>query len=342
MILEFDGHDDIRRRPTSASSHAVTSALRSSGFLLIKTDLLPLELQRRALRASRAYMTNRRFVEGGRVLTHPNDPKAYAMIEGIDSFRGYDDGISDGRVGIDVDDARATAESSMMNDLEDWYCAVRETRSALLRCISVGLGMGDDDDGIDALVRLHDEDNDSLRLLEYFPGDETTGNRCKEHSDYGTLTLLLNDGVSGLEAYVDDRGGNGVGGSWSPVPYVEGYIVVNVGSILSEWTGGVLRATLHRVAGPASVGGKRGGCGSYAESLLRGVSIPRYSIAYFADPNCDVTIDADKLVGDESIGGGKTQMNVLDYILWRSGGGGSDRSGVAFTSFEESRLANIR
>ncbi|KAL3810215.1 hypothetical protein ACHAXA_006355 [Cyclostephanos tholiformis] len=347
VILEFEGNENeeevIHRRPTSATSQAVTSALRSSGFLLVKTDLLPLELQRRTLRATRRYLTNRRHVERGRVISHPTDPKAYAMIEGMNSLLEYDeydddDDVDDRLVG---DTEETIMPSMMMHDLEEWYRAMRETRNALLRCISVGLGMDDDDD-IDVLVRLHDEDNDSLRLLEYSRGDATTGNRCKEHSDYGTLTLLLNDGISGLEAYVDDDDEVG-GGSWRPVPYVEGCIVVNVGSILSKWTGGALRATLHRVAGPASVGVRGGRGGAYAESLLRGVSVPRYSIAYFADPNGDVIIDADELVvGDDDAIRGKFQMSVLDYIRWRSYGGGSDRSGVAFTSMEKSRLANVR
>ena len=63
---------------------------------------------------------------------------------------------------------------------------------------------------INYFVKLHDEDNDALRLIKYQPGDATTGNRCKEHSDYGTLTLLLNDGIGGLEAYVDKQ--------WKAVP----------------------------------------------------------------------------------------------------------------------------
>jgi len=185
---------------------------------------------------------------------------------------------------------------------------------------------------------LHKENNDALRLIKYLPGDGRTGNRCKEHSDYGTLTLLLTDGVGGLEAYV-----NGV---WKPVPYVEGSIVLNVGSLLSEWTRQELKATLHRVAGPASLDS-----GTERSVLLESVTKERISIAYFADPDGDVSVsllsntarmeEEEERARNDDEGddeGMNNKMSVSDYIRWRSGGRGRDRSGVAFTSLEESRL----
>ena len=72
-------------------------------------------------------------------------------------------------------------------------------------------------------------------------------------------------------------------GEWRPVPYVNGDAVVNVGSILSKWTGQELRATLHRVNGPASVAGALS-----KEALLEAVLVPRTLMAYFVDPNEDI------------------------------------------------------
>jgi hypothetical protein len=144
----------------------------------------------------------------------------------------------------------------------------------------------------------------------------------------GTLTLLLNDGVGGLEAFVDDK--------WQPVPFVEGSIVVNIGSILSEWTQQKLKATLHRVAGPASTGS----CTS-KEDLLRAVSVPRISIAYFADPNETVSTILNER-GNVAGNGDHQSMSIAEYIKWRSGGENDNRSGVAFTSTEETRLLGKR
>ncbi|KAL7532055.1 hypothetical protein ACHAXR_004405, partial [Thalassiosira sp. AJA248-18] len=297
---------DDANNPTAATSNAVTSALRDTGFLMIKTPLLPLELQQRALAAASQFLES---TSSPMVVTHPSDPKVYAMLQGIDSFGNDDDSI----------------DPPIINDLKEYYHALHKTKFMLLHCIAVGLGMMDDPN---FFVNLHDENNDAVRLLKYPPGNEHTANRCKEHSDYGTLTLLLNDGVGGLEAFVNNE-------EWRPIPYVEGSIVVNIGSILSEWTRQELKATLHRVAGPASVGSI-----TPRDVLLKAVAVSRISIAYFADPNGDVSTalvrGKTKNEGGEENNG--DEMSVSDYIRWRSGGEGRGRSGVAFTSTEESRL----
>ena len=232
------------------------------------------------------------------------------MTGGIESLSNEDTSIVD---------------AAIINGIQQWYKALRQTKFVLLHCIAVGLGMDNDPN---FFVKLHMEHNDAVRLLKYPRGNENTANRCKEHSDYGTLTLLLNDGIGGLEAFVHDE--------WRPVPYVEGSIVVNIGSILSEWTRQELKATLHRVAGPASIESI-----TPKETLLRAVEVSRISIAYFADPNGDVSTTLkegkDKKGDDDT----EDELSVADYIRWRSGGEGRGRSGVAFTSTEESRLGML-
>ena len=284
--------------PTDEVAHTVTNALRESGFLIIKAPQLTPELQRRALVAASEILETKSSTT---VVSHPTDPKIYAMLHGIN---------------FDID---GCDRLDLIEDIKSWYEAVRSTKDILLQCIAIGLGLNDPD----FFVNLHDKNNDSLRLLRYHSGDEKTGNRCKEHSDYGTLTLLLTDGIGGLEAFVD--------GSWRAVPYVEGAVVVNIGSILSQWSRCNLSATLHRVAGPASLGSN-----TPREDLLRAVSVPRISLAYFVDPNDDVSI-ALKGSNDESCGE-RSSISISEYIKWRSGGAGADRDGVAFTSTEKNRL----
>lgn len=65
------------------------------------------------------------------------------------------------------------------------------------------------------------------------------------HTDYGCLTLLAADGVPGLE--VQTRGG-----AWLPVTAEPGEFAINFGEMLEMWTGGRVRATLHRVKGTKS------------------------------------------------------------------------------------------
>ncbi len=52
-------------------------------------------------------------------------------------------------------------------------------------------------------------------------------------------------------------------------------ILMNIGDLLSYWTGGLLRSTVHRVVFPAAEKGVEG------EGDVLG---PRYSIAYFCHP----------------------------------------------------------
>jgi isopenicillin N synthase-like dioxygenase len=274
----------------------VVPALRDSGFLVVKSSLLPLELQQKALAASA------RILESSpKTVTHPSDPKQYAMLS-------YDD------LGEDLSEV-----SEDVSILREYYRSLRKVRDILLQLIASGIGMDDPE----FFSRLHNENNDSIRLLNYLPGNENTANRCKEHSDYGTLTLLLTDGVGGLEAFVD--------GQWRQVPYVKGALIVNIGSILSEWTRQDLKATLHRVAGPKSIGST-----TSTNDLLKAVQVPRRSIAYFADPNPNVATTLSQ--SNDSSSGKGDNMTIDEYIHWRSGGTASDRAGVAFTRKEEERL----
>lgn len=84
-------------------------------------------------------------------------------------------------------------------------------------------------------------------------------------------------GQAGLEVQLPD------GGGWAPVPVMppgteddpSPPILINIGDLLSYWTNGLLRSTVHRV-----VFGGEGGVveGESAEE-------PRYSMAFFSSPS---------------------------------------------------------
>lgn len=113
-------------------------------------------------------------------------------------------------------------------------------------------------------------ENYFLRLLHYPPVAEIPqlGQlRAGEHADYGSISLLLQDAVGGLEIQTQQ-------GEWIPAPSIPGTLVVNVGDAMQHWTNNKLRSTPHRVAIPLDAKTK----------------ISRYSIALFCDPNPGVEL----------------------------------------------------
>jgi len=87
----------------------------------------------------------------------------------------------------------------------------------------------------------------TLRLVNY-PDQETpplpNQLRYGAHHDYGGLTILRQDSApGGLEI-------SGRDGVWRDVPVIPGSFVINVGDLMSRWTNGRWRSTLHRVVNP--------------------------------------------------------------------------------------------
>jgi isopenicillin N synthase-like dioxygenase len=85
-----------------------------------------------------------------------------------------------------------------------------------------------------------------LRLLHYpqRPAVVAEGQAgAGEHTDYGNLTLLVVDGVAGLEVRTRD-------GHWLDAPHIPGTFVCNIGDCLMRWTNDVYVSTPHRVRPP--------------------------------------------------------------------------------------------
>ena len=77
-----------------------------------------------------------------------------------------------------------------------------------------------------------------FRIFRY-PPTAGGGWGVAEHTDYGLLTILLQDDCGGLQV----RGRHG----WVDVPPRPGTLVCNIGDMLDRMTGGRYRSTPHRV-----------------------------------------------------------------------------------------------
>ena len=110
-----------------------------------------------------------------------------------------------------------------------------------------------------------------FRLFHYPPAevDETAPWGVGEHTDYGLLTMLLQDASGGLE--VRSRRG------WIEAPPIPGSFVCNIGDMLDRMTGGRYRSTPHRAVN------RSGG--------------DRYSFPLFLDPGWGATVAPIELKG---------------------------------------------
>jgi isopenicillin N synthase-like dioxygenase len=105
------------------------------------------------------------------------------------------------------------------------------------------------------------------RLLHYppqtvSPDDGQFG--AGEHTDYGTITVLWQDNVGGLQVKNRD-------GEWIDAPPIDGTFVINIGDMLELWSNDLFVSTPHRVV---NASGRE-----------------RYSIATFFDPDYDVKVE---------------------------------------------------
>jgi len=156
----------------------------------------------------------------------------------------------------------------------DFFRQCHELHIHVMRSIAIGLDL--EEGFFDEKIQ---EQCHNLRLLSYPPIkrallDNEGQARAGVHSDYGTLTLLFQDSVGGLEAQ------NPHTGVFIPATPIPGTIVVNVGDLLARWSNDVLRSTLHRVVAPAAI----------PINPQETITPARQSIAFFCNPNFSAEI----------------------------------------------------
>lgn len=144
----------------------------------------------------------------------------------------------------------------------DFFAACVQTADAVLQAIALALKLPPD-----FFTLCHSQQVHTLRLLHYppLPSDPSTEYlRAAAHTDYGSITLLFQDAIAGLEVQT-------VSGDWIAAPPVANTVLVNLGDLMQRWTNAEYRSTRHRV-------------------LPTAATQHRYSIAFFCQPNPDTEI----------------------------------------------------
>lgn len=109
--------------------------------------------------------------------------------------------------------------------------------------------------------------------MKYHPREKEEDDRVENtwargHTDFGSLTLLYNQVVSGLQIRLSN-------GEWKYVPSVPGAIICNIGDTLNFWSGGYFKSTIHRVVRPPP----------------DQVDAPRIGVFYFVRPGDNTKIE---------------------------------------------------
>ena len=167
-----------------------------------------------------------------------------------------------------------------------YFAAAHEVAHHLMRGFALGLGL---DEGF--FLKTIDRPLSRASAVYYPPqppdlGPEQFG--VGPHTDFGTLTVLCQDDVGGLQ--VQD-----VQGEWIEAPPIPGTLLVNVGDLLSRWTDGAYVSTPHRVV---NASGRE-----------------RLSLVLAYDPNPETLIDSRSIFGERP--DAPEPISCGDYLIWR-------------------------
>ncbi|CAK9066197.1 2-oxoglutarate-dependent dioxygenase 33 (Melatonin 2-hydroxylase), partial [Durusdinium trenchii] len=266
----------------------LVAALRSTGFVHVKDHGVPPQVTRDALDATVALFQGADAV------------KQEVLLRGAATqFRGYQAaaqnvtlGVSDQHEGFDMmrtfgQGCNVDKDSEpfrIINGRNLWPREPRGFQQAFERLVPHMLRLGHEIMGqISAGLREHDPPtvlNAKLfddpfwicRALHYPVQAAAASQGVGAHSDYGLLTMIVQDDVPGcLQVLSADN-------EWFEVDPVPDCFVINVGDVLKSWTGGRLPATTHRVLSPTDR--------------------PRVSVPFFFEPNFDAPLKDDFLYRD--------------------------------------------
>ncbi len=252
----------------------VDAACREVGFLAVVDPEFPGDLRTAILDEARRFFDLPTAEKESIAIAHSDHHRGYAGLGGellqpgllADHKETLDFGSE---VALDDPDRSPLEGPSQWPDLAGfrdvvltYQAAALETAKRLLRLMA---------EALDVEVTYFDQALARplviARMVHYPPAPEQVIEQqlgCGAHSDYGCVTVLLTDGVPGLQ--LQDRAG-----VWHDITAPPGAFVINFGDMLERWTNGRYRATPHRVVSSADQ--------------------HRYSIPVFTNPSYDWPVE---------------------------------------------------
>lgn len=300
---------------TASTAQALLHALENSGFLYLTDSPIPPSL------LSRVFHLSAKFFE------HPYDEKLSLAWTTPKANRGYTS-IGQEKVSLRLSKAEVEQERGGQGEdqkesfeigrdneegqpnqwpedgvefkqvMLDFFERCKQLHAIVMRGIALAMKLEPD-----FFAEYVKQGDNTLRLLHYpaVPAEAFANGRVRAglHSDYGSITLLFQDSRGGLQVERPD-------GSFFDVTPIEGTIVMNAGDLLSRWSNGLIQSTRHRVVEPPLK----------VRSEGQGYP-PRYSVAYFCNPDFNKTIEALPGTWDSKKGKRWEPINSGDYLEQR-------------------------
>ncbi|KIX07437.1 uncharacterized protein Z518_02090 [Rhinocladiella mackenziei CBS 650.93] len=255
----------------------IRTACATSGFFQVTGHGIPASLQQRVFSGAKALFnlpeSEKRKLSGkpgrgyeaigAQVLEEGKKPD---LKEGYAVGREIPDNKSPFRPFQEANiwpDPGVIPEAEFKQPLLEYHQALSSLSFHLMRILAKGLQNLD----TSVFAEFCREPIATIRLLHYPPHPETDDASlvgAGAHTDFGAITLLLQDGHSGLQVL------NRFTKEWIDVPPTKGAYVVNVGDMLESWTSGAYKSNVHRVVNTSGT--------------------DRYSIPFFLDGNADCVI----------------------------------------------------
>jgi len=310
-------HGNPAQKASIAS--AVFRAFKTSGFLYITNHGIPPSTVATVFAHSAAFFrrpqaqkdalswttpqSNRGYVMPGREkVTQSSDPEEILRLRATNP--DLKESMEIGREGVEGQpnqwpDNLDEEGKEFTRVMKSFFAECKELHMQVMRAIALGMGL--DEHYFDSFT---DAGDNNLRLLHYPPvpkrvfRDNPGQVRAGEHSDYGSITLLFQDDVGGLEVKSPRD-------TFVRATPIKDTIVVNAGDLLARWSNDEIKSTKHRVVQPPP------------KEVDESDTYPaRYSIAYFCNPNFDRYIEALPNTWEKT-GKRYEGINSGDYLVQR-------------------------
>ncbi|KIW31616.1 uncharacterized protein PV07_03243 [Cladophialophora immunda] len=279
-VLDFSGFRSENEVLKAEFLQALGQACRDKGFFQLTNHGVEPELQRRIFAASKELFslpleeklkarlttgTNGRGYEtiGDQMLEPGSAPDTKEAIYLGEDLPADHPRVLKGEYGCGSNIYPSCLGPQWHETCMEYFQAMTNLAREVMRALAAALNIPED-----YFDRFTDsEPTATLRLVHYPPTPRTSDKErgCGAHRDFGCITLLLQDGVGGLQVQDEETG------EFLDIDPVPGAYVVNLGNLMARWTNHHYTSNTHRV--------------------LNFSATDRYSIPFFYSGNAKYTLE---------------------------------------------------